>query len=136
MVFPEPVISIAIEPKTKADLDKLGGSLQKLAYEDPSFRTFTTEIYAQYRTGLDGPETALLALILVLLCHPNTPWDAVPGTWDALIGLSTVTWLALAPSRTFGPSARAMAAGNCPDPPRRFNAVWSFLPLHTAPPSP
>ncbi|NUP12403.1 MAG: elongation factor G [Polyangiaceae bacterium] len=43
MEFPEPVISIAIEPKTKADLDKLGVSLQKLAYEDPSFRTFTNE---------------------------------------------------------------------------------------------
>ena len=39
MMFPEPVISIAIEPKTKADLDKLGVGLQKLAYEDPSFRT-------------------------------------------------------------------------------------------------
>jgi elongation factor G len=43
MEFPEPVISIAIEPKTKADLDKLGISLQKLAFEDPSFRTFTNE---------------------------------------------------------------------------------------------
>ncbi len=43
MEFPDPVISIAIEPKTKADLDKLGISLQKLAYEDPSFRTFTNE---------------------------------------------------------------------------------------------
>ena len=43
MDFPDPVISIAIEPKTKADLDKLGVSLQKLAYEDPSFRTYTNE---------------------------------------------------------------------------------------------
>ncbi|NUO50620.1 MAG: elongation factor G, partial [Polyangiaceae bacterium] len=43
MEFPDPVISIAIEPKTKADLDKLGVSLSKLAYEDPSFRTFTNE---------------------------------------------------------------------------------------------
>jgi elongation factor G len=43
MTFPDPVISIAIEPKTQADLDKLGISLQKLAYEDPSFRTFTNE---------------------------------------------------------------------------------------------
>jgi elongation factor G len=43
MVFPEPVISIAIEPRTQADLDKLGMSLQKLAQEDPSFRTFTNE---------------------------------------------------------------------------------------------
>ena len=43
MTFPEPVISIAIEPKTQADVDKLGLSLQKLAYEDPSFRTYTNE---------------------------------------------------------------------------------------------
>ncbi|MBM4361225.1 MAG: elongation factor G, partial [Deltaproteobacteria bacterium] len=39
MTFPEPVISIAIEPRTQADVDKLGVSLQKLALEDPSFRT-------------------------------------------------------------------------------------------------
>jgi elongation factor G len=45
--FPEPVISIAIEPKTKADQEKLGMSLQKLASEDPSFRTFTNEETAQ-----------------------------------------------------------------------------------------
>jgi elongation factor G len=39
--FPAPVISIAIEPKTKTDQEKLGGSLQKLATEDPSFRVTT-----------------------------------------------------------------------------------------------
>lgn len=38
MEFPEPVISVAIEPKTKADQDKLGNALSKLAQEDPSFR--------------------------------------------------------------------------------------------------
>ncbi len=38
MTFPEPVISVAIEPKTKADHDKMGIALQKLAEEDPSFR--------------------------------------------------------------------------------------------------
>ncbi|HSA60579.1 MAG TPA: elongation factor G [bacterium] len=38
MEFPNPVISVAIEPKTKADQDKLSGSLAKLAAEDPSFR--------------------------------------------------------------------------------------------------
>ncbi|HEX6273146.1 MAG TPA: elongation factor G [Polyangiaceae bacterium] len=43
MTFPEPVISVAIEPRTQADLDKLGLSLQKLGQEDPSFRTFTNE---------------------------------------------------------------------------------------------
>jgi elongation factor G len=43
MVFPEPVIHIAIEPKTKADQDKLGGSLAKLAEEDPTFKMHTDE---------------------------------------------------------------------------------------------
>jgi len=41
MEFPEPVISIAIEPKTKADQERLGGSLARLAAEDPSFRVST-----------------------------------------------------------------------------------------------
>ena len=41
--FPEPVISMAIEPKTKADRDKMGGGLQRLAEEDPTFRCFTNE---------------------------------------------------------------------------------------------
>jgi elongation factor G len=43
MVFPEPVISQAIEPKTKADQAKLGEGLSRLAAEDPSFRTHTDE---------------------------------------------------------------------------------------------
>jgi elongation factor G len=43
MIFPEPVISIAIEPKTKVDVEKLGIGLQKLAAEDPSFRIHTDE---------------------------------------------------------------------------------------------
>ncbi|MFN3387250.1 MAG: elongation factor G, partial [Candidatus Thermochlorobacter sp.] len=43
MSFPEPVIQIAIEPKTKADSDKLNLSLQKLAEEDPTFRVSTDE---------------------------------------------------------------------------------------------
>ena len=43
MVFPEPVIEIAIEPKTKAAQQKMGMSLAKLAEEDPTFRTWTNE---------------------------------------------------------------------------------------------
>jgi elongation factor G len=39
MTFPEPVIEVAIEPKTKADQEKLGLAIQKLAEEDPTFRT-------------------------------------------------------------------------------------------------
>ena len=41
MVFPEPVIQLAIEPKTKQDQDKLSNGLIKLAEEDPTFKTFT-----------------------------------------------------------------------------------------------
>ncbi|MFN7014637.1 MAG: elongation factor G, partial [Bacteroidia bacterium] len=43
MVFPEPVIGLAIEPKTQADVDKLGMALGKLAEEDPTFRVKTDE---------------------------------------------------------------------------------------------
>jgi elongation factor G len=43
MEFPDPVISVAVEPKTKADQEKMGIALQKLAQEDPSFRVRTDE---------------------------------------------------------------------------------------------
>jgi elongation factor G len=43
MEFPEPVISVAVEPKTKADQEKMGIALGKLAQEDPSFRVHTDE---------------------------------------------------------------------------------------------
>jgi elongation factor G len=43
MEFPEPVISVAVEPKTKADQEKMGVALSKLAQEDPSFRVHTDE---------------------------------------------------------------------------------------------
>src|SRR5436190_1919693 len=41
--FPEPVISMAVEPKTKADMEKMSEGLQRLAEEDPTFRCFTNE---------------------------------------------------------------------------------------------
>ena len=47
MVFPDPVIRVAIEPKTKAGADKLGIALQRLAEEDPTFRTYTDETTGQ-----------------------------------------------------------------------------------------
>ncbi len=47
MTFPEPVIGIAIEPKTKADADKLGVGLSKLAEEDPTFQVRTDEASGQ-----------------------------------------------------------------------------------------
>ncbi|RLA15464.1 MAG: elongation factor G, partial [Gammaproteobacteria bacterium] len=47
MEFPEPVISVAVEPKTKSDQEKMGIALSKLAQEDPSFRVHTDEESAQ-----------------------------------------------------------------------------------------
>ncbi len=47
MEFPEPVISVAVEPKTKIDQEKMGTALQKLAKEDPSFRVHTDEESSQ-----------------------------------------------------------------------------------------
>ena len=41
IVFPTPVISVAIEPKTKADQDKMSNALARLAQEDPTFRVHT-----------------------------------------------------------------------------------------------
>ncbi|MGO4997933.1 elongation factor G [Oceanisphaera sp. W20_SRM_FM3] len=43
MDFPEPVISVAVEPRTQADQDKMGTALARLAQEDPSFRVYTDE---------------------------------------------------------------------------------------------
>jgi len=47
MTFPDPVIGIAVEPKTKADVDKLGAALGKLAEEDPTFQVKTDEASGQ-----------------------------------------------------------------------------------------
>jgi elongation factor G len=47
ITFPDPVISIAVEPKTKADQEKMSGALQRLAEEDPTFRVHTDDETAQ-----------------------------------------------------------------------------------------
>jgi elongation factor G len=62
MNFPEPVIGVAIEPKTQADLDKLGVSLAKLAEEDPTFRVKTDEDSGQ--TIISGMGELHLEIIL------------------------------------------------------------------------
>ena len=49
MEFPEPVIDIAIEPKTKASQDKMGDALVKLAEEDPTFRVRKDEVSSTLR---------------------------------------------------------------------------------------
>ena len=62
MNFPEPVIGVAIEPKTQADLDKLGTALNKLAEEDPTFRVKTDEDSGQ--TIISGMGELHLEIIL------------------------------------------------------------------------
>ncbi len=62
ITIPEPVISIAIEPKTKADQEKMGVALQKLAEEDPSFRVRTDEETLQ--TIISGMGELHLAIIV------------------------------------------------------------------------
>jgi len=62
MVFPEPVISIAIEPKTKADQEKMGVALQRLAEEDPTFRMHTDQETGQ--TIIEGMGELHLEIIV------------------------------------------------------------------------
>ena len=62
MTFPDPVISIAVEPKTKSDLERLGASLQKLTLEDPSFKVRTDEESGQ--TILSGMGELHLEIIV------------------------------------------------------------------------
>jgi elongation factor G len=62
MEFPEPVISVAVEPKTKADQEKMGVALNKLAQEDPSFRVHTDEESGQ--TIIEGMGELHLEIIV------------------------------------------------------------------------
>src|SRR5690606_35823821 len=62
MTFPEPVISIAIEPKAQADVDKLGNAISKLVEEDPTLRVETDEETGQ--TILSGMGELHLDIIL------------------------------------------------------------------------
>ena len=67
MEFPDPVIGIAVEPKTQKDLDKLGVGLQKLAEEDPTFRVETNEETGQ--TVISGMGELHLDFIIDRLCR-------------------------------------------------------------------
>lgn len=91
MVFPEPVIGIAIEPKTQADVDKLGNALSKLAEEDPTLSIHTDEDSGQ--TVLSGMGELHLDIIIDRLkrefkveCNQGQPQvaykEAITGTVD------------------------------------------------------
>ncbi len=89
MSFPEPVIGIAVEPKTQADMDKLGQSLAKLAEEDPTFKVHTDEETGQ--TVISGMGELHLEIIVDRLkrefkveCNQGAPQvkykEAITGT--------------------------------------------------------
>ena len=78
MEFPDPVISVSIEPKTKADQDKMGIALPKLAEEDPTFKTYTDQETGQ--TIIQGMGELHLEIIVDRLqrefkveCNVGTP---------------------------------------------------------------
>jgi elongation factor G len=89
MSFPEPVIGIAIEPKTQADLDKMGQALAKLAEEDPTFKVATDEETGQ--TVISGMGELHLEILVDRLkrefkveCNQGAPQvkykEAITGT--------------------------------------------------------
>ena len=89
MSFPEPVIGIAVEPKTQADLDKMGAALAKLAEEDPTFKVHTDEDTGQ--TVISGMGELHLEIIVDRLkrefkveCNQGAPQvkykEAITGT--------------------------------------------------------
>lgn len=91
MTFPEPVIGIAIEPKSQADVDKLGMGLSKLAEEDPTFRVHTDEETGQ--TVISGMGELHLEIIVDRLrrefkveCNQGAPQvqykEAITGNVD------------------------------------------------------
>lgn len=90
MKFPEPVIGLAIEPKTQADVDRLGMSLAKLAEEDPTFRVHTDEETGQ--TIISGMGELHLEIILDRLkrefkveCSQGAPQVAYKETITASV---------------------------------------------------
>ena len=91
MSFPEPVIGIAVEPKTKADMDKMGVALGKLAEEDPTFRVATNEETGQ--TVISGMGELHLDILIDRMkrefkveCNQGAPQvqykEAIRGTVD------------------------------------------------------
>ncbi len=91
MSFPQPVIGLAIEPKTQADVDKLGMSLNKLAEEDPTFKVHTDEDTGQ--TVISGMGELHLEIIVDRLrrefkveCNQGAPQvqykEALTGAYD------------------------------------------------------
>ena len=106
IVFPEPVISVAIEPKTKADQDKLSQALQRLMEEDPTFRVRTDEETGQ--TLIAGMGELQLEIVVDRLVREFSV--------DANVGRPQVAYRETVASRSAasrgGSSARRAAAAS------------------------
>ena len=79
MVFPEPVIRQAVEPKSKADQEKMGLALSRLAAEDPSFRVHTDEESGQ--TIIGGMGGLVTAAIIGKTVLGDKVWMFIPWAW-------------------------------------------------------
>lgn len=108
MEFPEPVIRVAIEPKTKAGQEKMGIALAKLAEEDPTFKTYTDEETGQ--TIIAGMGELHLEIIVDRLLREFKV--------EANVGATS--------GRLQGDYPQEGGSGNqVQAPERRFRPVWS-----------
>jgi len=79
LVFPEPVIHVAVEPKTKADQDKLGRALYSLSEEDPTFRCAPTKRPARPSSREWASCTSKCSWTACAASSPSTPTSVSPG---------------------------------------------------------
>ena len=151
MEFPDPVIRVAIEPKTKAGQEKMGIALMKLAEEDPTFKTYTDEETGQ--TIIAGMGELHLEIIVDRLLREfkveanvgapqvayketiKKPCSRTPSTpASPAVRASTVTsrsvWSPTSPARATSSSTRSSAAPS----PRSISPRWT--PVSRAPCSP
>ena len=143
MVFPEPVIEVAIEPKTKAGQEKMGIALSKLAEEDPTFRTYTNKETGQ--TIIAGMGELHLEIIVDRLLREFKLWIRRPSTpASPAVRASTVTsrsmWSPTSPARVTSsstpllaaPSPRSISPPSMPVFRARWRlAFWPATPLWT-----
>ena len=136
MEFPEPVIRVAIEPKTKAGQEKMGIALMKLAEEDPTFKTYTDEETGQTIIAGMGESRRMSALLRSPTRRPSPRLSIrIPSTpVRAVVRVSTVTSRSMSsptsPARVTSLSTPSSAARS----PR--NTFPRSMPVFRAPCSP
>ena len=105
MEFPEPVIRVAIEPKTKAGQEKMGIALAKLAEEDPTFKAYTDEETGQ--TIIAGMGELHLEIIVDRLYCANSRWKRMSASRRLLTRRPSASWRMWIPSMQDSPVVKA-----------------------------